>query len=201
MGFYDALGAGRNIEDAYKFGCNAIQLEDDHYIEQANRGVVFSTNDKKKIKEVIQDNDSDESHKPILLIKAKKTTADVIPSETEVEIDNEIITSIKTTIKQPEKRVPVKTARHKRKSSWMLVSLLSVVLAGVALLYYKDDQQNKNAEQPPARYLNTDAQRDIQHKKDPRKTPPPRRDQQDFQYKKDPREIPPPRRDQGDHEQ
>ena len=26
-GFYDALGAGRSIETAYKFGCNAIQLE------------------------------------------------------------------------------------------------------------------------------------------------------------------------------
>ncbi|XGV95306.1 MAG: tetratricopeptide repeat protein [Leptolyngbya sp. BL-A-14] len=26
-GFYDALGAGRSIEVAYKFGCNAIQLE------------------------------------------------------------------------------------------------------------------------------------------------------------------------------
>ncbi|MBN3961696.1 MAG: CHAT domain-containing protein [Nostoc sp. NMS8] len=26
-GFYDALGAGRSIEMAYKFGCNAIQLE------------------------------------------------------------------------------------------------------------------------------------------------------------------------------
>ena len=27
MGFYDALGAGRNVEVAYKFGVNAIQLE------------------------------------------------------------------------------------------------------------------------------------------------------------------------------
>ena len=27
MGFYDALGAGRSIEDAYEFGCNAIDLE------------------------------------------------------------------------------------------------------------------------------------------------------------------------------
>ena len=27
MGFYDALGAGRNIEVAYKFGVSAIQLE------------------------------------------------------------------------------------------------------------------------------------------------------------------------------
>lgn len=26
IGFYDALGAGRSIEDAYKFGCNAIAL-------------------------------------------------------------------------------------------------------------------------------------------------------------------------------
>ena len=26
-GFYDAIGAGKSIEDAYKFGCNAIQLE------------------------------------------------------------------------------------------------------------------------------------------------------------------------------
>ena len=26
VGFYDALGAGKSIEDAYKFGCNAIQL-------------------------------------------------------------------------------------------------------------------------------------------------------------------------------
>jgi hypothetical protein len=26
VGFYDALGAGRSVEDAYKFGCNAIQL-------------------------------------------------------------------------------------------------------------------------------------------------------------------------------
>ena len=26
-GFYDALGAGRSVEDAYKFGCNAIQSE------------------------------------------------------------------------------------------------------------------------------------------------------------------------------
>ncbi|MBC6432226.1 CHAT domain-containing protein [Nostoc sp. HG1] len=26
-GFYDALGAGKSIEIAYKFGCNAIQLE------------------------------------------------------------------------------------------------------------------------------------------------------------------------------
>ncbi|MGJ3249635.1 MAG: CHAT domain-containing protein [Elainellaceae cyanobacterium] len=27
VGFYDALGAGRNIEDAYRFGCNALELE------------------------------------------------------------------------------------------------------------------------------------------------------------------------------
>ncbi|WGV24180.1 CHAT domain-containing protein [Halotia branconii] len=27
MGFYDALGAGKSIETAYKFGCNAIELE------------------------------------------------------------------------------------------------------------------------------------------------------------------------------
>ncbi len=27
VGFYDALGAGRCVESAYKFGCNAIQLE------------------------------------------------------------------------------------------------------------------------------------------------------------------------------
>ncbi|BAY89545.1 MULTISPECIES: CHAT domain-containing protein [unclassified Tolypothrix] len=26
-GFYDAIGAGRSVETAYKFGCNAIQLE------------------------------------------------------------------------------------------------------------------------------------------------------------------------------
>ncbi len=26
VGFYDALGAGKSIDDAYKFGCNAIQL-------------------------------------------------------------------------------------------------------------------------------------------------------------------------------
>lgn len=26
-GFYDALGAGRSVEEAYRFGCNAIQLE------------------------------------------------------------------------------------------------------------------------------------------------------------------------------
>lgn len=26
IGFYDALGAGKSIDDAYKFGCNAIQL-------------------------------------------------------------------------------------------------------------------------------------------------------------------------------
>ncbi len=27
VGFYDAIGAGRSVEDAYKFGCNAIDLE------------------------------------------------------------------------------------------------------------------------------------------------------------------------------
>ena len=27
IGFYDALGGGRSFEDAYKFGCNAIQVE------------------------------------------------------------------------------------------------------------------------------------------------------------------------------
>ncbi|MBW4571668.1 MAG: AAA-like domain-containing protein [Tolypothrix carrinoi HA7290-LM1] len=27
IGFYDGLGAGRSIEDAYEFGCNAIELE------------------------------------------------------------------------------------------------------------------------------------------------------------------------------
>ncbi len=27
IGFYDALGGGRSVEDAYKFGCNAIQSE------------------------------------------------------------------------------------------------------------------------------------------------------------------------------
>ncbi|MDZ8083014.1 MAG: tetratricopeptide repeat protein, partial [Nostoc sp. DcaGUA01] len=27
VGFYDALGGGRAVEDAYKFGCNAIQLQ------------------------------------------------------------------------------------------------------------------------------------------------------------------------------
>ncbi|MEH2444589.1 MAG: CHAT domain-containing protein [Nostoc sp.] len=27
IGFYDALGAGRSVEEAYKFGCNAIQSE------------------------------------------------------------------------------------------------------------------------------------------------------------------------------
>jgi len=27
VGFYDALGAGRSIQDAYRFGCSAIQLE------------------------------------------------------------------------------------------------------------------------------------------------------------------------------
>jgi hypothetical protein len=26
-GFYDAIGAGKSVETAYKFGCNAIQLE------------------------------------------------------------------------------------------------------------------------------------------------------------------------------
>jgi len=27
VGFYDALGAGRSVEDAFKFGCNAIHME------------------------------------------------------------------------------------------------------------------------------------------------------------------------------
>jgi hypothetical protein len=27
IGFYDALGAGRTYEDAFKFGCNAIDLK------------------------------------------------------------------------------------------------------------------------------------------------------------------------------
>jgi len=26
IGFYDAIGAGKSITDAYRFGCNAIQL-------------------------------------------------------------------------------------------------------------------------------------------------------------------------------
>jgi hypothetical protein len=28
VGFYDAIGAGRSIEDAYRFGCNAIEMAD-----------------------------------------------------------------------------------------------------------------------------------------------------------------------------
>jgi hypothetical protein len=39
MGFYDALGAGKSIETAYKFGCNAIQLENipEHLTPQIKR--------------------------------------------------------------------------------------------------------------------------------------------------------------------
>jgi hypothetical protein len=27
VGFYDAIGAGKSIEDAFRFGCNAIALK------------------------------------------------------------------------------------------------------------------------------------------------------------------------------
>jgi hypothetical protein len=39
MGFYDALGAGKSVETAYKFGCNAIQLENipEHLTPQLKR--------------------------------------------------------------------------------------------------------------------------------------------------------------------
>ncbi|MEG4217008.1 hypothetical protein QUA27_16525 [Microcoleus sp. Pol14C6] len=39
MGFYDALGAGKPVETAYKFGCNAIQLENipEHLTPQIKR--------------------------------------------------------------------------------------------------------------------------------------------------------------------
>ena len=39
MGFYDALGAGKCVEIAYKFGCNAIQLENipEHLTPQIKR--------------------------------------------------------------------------------------------------------------------------------------------------------------------
>jgi predicted NACHT family NTPase len=39
MGFYDALGAGKSVETAYKFGCNAIQLENipEHLTPQIKR--------------------------------------------------------------------------------------------------------------------------------------------------------------------
>jgi hypothetical protein len=39
MGFYDALGAGKSVEIAYKFGCNAIQLENipEHLTPQLKR--------------------------------------------------------------------------------------------------------------------------------------------------------------------
>ena len=39
MGFYDALGAGKSVETAYNFGCNAIQLENipEHLTPQLKR--------------------------------------------------------------------------------------------------------------------------------------------------------------------
>jgi hypothetical protein len=54
IGFYDALGAGRSIEDAFEFGCNAIELYDlpDAAVPMLNGRKAFS-----QIKIALQEDD------------------------------------------------------------------------------------------------------------------------------------------------
>jgi hypothetical protein len=73
VGFYDGLGAGRSIEDAYHFGCSAIELDsipehltpvlktkNQHSPQNQSAGTSQSENLKDPVK-----NDTDKNPKPI----------------------------------------------------------------------------------------------------------------------------------------
>ena len=77
IGFYDALGAGRDIEDAYKFGCNAIQLEGGNDLAGSNRSLILPINSSEDIDKY---SDIDEADKPVLLTRVREVSAVTPPS-------------------------------------------------------------------------------------------------------------------------
>lgn len=77
IGFYDAIGAGRDIEDAYKFGCNAIQLEGVRGGNATHRSLVVPVSESGDLGKY---QDIDEADKPVLLTRVRE----VKPENTKV---------------------------------------------------------------------------------------------------------------------
>jgi formylglycine-generating enzyme required for sulfatase activity len=114
-GFYLTLGYGCSIEQAFEFGCNAIQLE----ISGSSK-VLRSTSEqarKMQVEEVIETIPIPEDQKPILKKKRSlSSNADVIPAETRVALQVEIDKALDeedTSQKQYRDRVREYLADHK----------------------------------------------------------------------------------------
>ncbi len=183
MGFYDALGAGRTIEDAYKFGCNAIQLENNHD-EVTNRGVVLPTNDH----EATTSNAIDESHKPVLLIKATEIATDVTHADTNTNTheNDEIITPMRRVEQAEKKPTETKTAQQKtltNKLSWLLIGLLAMILGGIAF-FYEDNEPKRKTNQRPTHHSISEGQQDMPYFEDSKAPSPPRKDRLETEHRR-----------------
>ena len=184
MGFYDALGAGRTIEDAYKFGCNAIQLEDNHHDEAANRGVVLPTSDN----ETTTANAIDESHKPVLLIKATEIATDVtqVTMHTDTHEDDDIIPPMRGVEQAEKKPTETNTAQQKKpanKLPWLLIGLLAMILGGIAF-FYENNKPKRNTNQRPANHSILEGQQDMQYFEDSKAPSPPKKDRWEAEHRR-----------------
>ncbi len=85
IGFYDAIGAGRGIEDAYKFGCNAIQLEGGNNLGGSDRSLILPISETGALEKY---SDIDEADKPVLLTRVREVKASSANDEKETPVDS-----------------------------------------------------------------------------------------------------------------
>ncbi len=141
IGFYDAIGAGRGIEDAYKFGCNAIQLEGGNNLGGSDRSLILPVS---KAGDLEKYSDIDEADKPVLLTRVRE----IKPSandEKEAPIHDER-KAIPQEKNQPVTLIsPPPSQTHKPSKSWLPWALASLVPL-IALGFVVWDSQMKTTQ-------------------------------------------------------
>ncbi len=108
-GFYRALGYGRSIEQAYKFGCNAIQLSlAGNASGSVSRSTVSEEQRQFKVVDAVEKTAIPEYLKPILKIKptlASGTESISVATETEIQVDVDKALEQEAALKQYRDRV------------------------------------------------------------------------------------------------
>lgn len=136
IGFYDAIGAGRDIEDAYKFGCNAIQLEGVRGGNATHRSLVVPVSESGDLGKY---QDIDEADKPVLLTRVRE----VKPENTKVaNLDS--VEEKKAEPPLSANPTPDTTQSRPGWLAWTLAaSLVAVGVMGV-MLWQKAEQEAPN---------------------------------------------------------
>jgi formylglycine-generating enzyme required for sulfatase activity len=109
-GFYRALGYGRSIAQAYKFGCNAIQLSINSFAtgSSVSRSTVSEQQRKLEVADAVERVVIPEYLKPILKIKptlVSRTESIAVATETEIQVNVDKALEQEAALKQYRDRV------------------------------------------------------------------------------------------------